>query len=94
MFTDLKPLIDAAQKFVGDTINDQIEQARLEISAQQKKIKRLKAQRALMARFAKELTKPPKPFYAQKLTKAQRKRLEKLRRQAVPTAVMAPAVGM
>ena len=93
MFGEMKSLMDAAQKFVADTISDQIEQAELEISAQQRKIKRLKAQRDLFSKIAKELAKPPKPLRMPKLTKAQRKKLEKLRRRVVPTARMAPAVA-
>jgi hypothetical protein len=92
--TEMKPLMDAARKFVADTIDDQMEQAELEIAAQHRKIKRLKQQRALFEKAAAELAKPPKAFKISKLTKKQRKELERIRRLAVPTAVMPPAVGM
>jgi hypothetical protein len=62
MFGELKPLLDAARKFVADTINDQIEDAEMKISTLQRKIKRLKAQRTLSDQFLKEIAKPPKPF--------------------------------
>ena len=94
MFGDMKPLLDAAQKFVANAIGDQIEDAEMEIAAQQRKIKRLKSKRAFFEKFTKEMAKPPKPFKMRKPTKAERKQLEKLRRQFVPSAVMVPpAVG-
>ena len=73
MFGELKPLMDAAQKFLAETINDQIEDCQTAIATQQRKIKRLKAKRAFFDKFAKEMAKPPKPFVPIKLTKAQRK---------------------
>ena len=95
MFGEMKPLLDAASKFAADTINDQIEDAELEIAAWQRKIKRLKAKRVFFDKFMKEMAKPPKPFKMRKPTKAERKRIEKFRREMIPSAVMVPpAVGM
>jgi hypothetical protein len=92
---EMKPLMDAAKKFAADTINDQIEDAEAEIAAYQRKIKRLKAKRTFFDKFVKEMSKPPKPFKFRPPTKAERKRIEKLRRQMVPSHVMVPpAVGM
>jgi len=90
---ELKPLMDAAQKMLRDTISDQVDQARLEIAAQQRKIKRLNMQAALLSKVFKKLAEPPPTFKPAKLTKAQRKRLEKVRQQMIPTAAFAPMVG-
>jgi len=92
---ELKPLMDAAQRFVADAVSEQIQNAEMEIASLQRKVKRLKARRVFFDKVIKEMSKPPKPFKFRKPTKAERKRLEKMRRNLIPSAVMVPpAIGM
>jgi len=95
MFEQLKPLLDAAKKFVADAIADRIEDAEQTIVREQRRIKRLKAQRTLSEKFLTEMAKPPKPFKMPKLSKRQLKARAKAMADAgfLPMMPARPAVN-
>ena len=74
--SDMKALMEAAQKFANDAVTSQIEDCRAKIAAEQRKLKRLQAQKKFFYAVMKELAKPPKPFKPPKMTAKQRREMK------------------